>query len=97
MPWQGYRSDWLYEGDDPHAIFMIHPEFESAEGAILPEHQVVSPDGFARMWILYPSMRERHQRKLSVGTKGFFVEGPHKVAEAEVVEIVGLHTNPTQE
>ncbi|MFE0554850.1 hypothetical protein ACFW1P_02800 [Paenibacillus sp. NPDC058910] len=37
--------------------------------------------------------RARHRRTLVVGMKGYFMQGPKKVAEAEVVQIIGLLTN----
>ncbi len=45
------------------------------------------------MWILFPSSRAHHRKTLEVGMKGYFMEGPNKVAEAEIVQIIGLLTN----
>ena len=30
------------------------------------------------------------------GSKGYFMEGPNRVAECMVIQIMGLNTNPTQ-
>ncbi|MNI78991.1 hypothetical protein D3C76_1723630 [compost metagenome] len=45
------------------------------------------------MWVLFPISRARHIRTLEVGMKGYFMEGTKKVAEAEIVHIIGLLTN----
>lgn len=99
-PGQHYRCDWAYDGDDiqKDGIFMIHPEFLTPEGDIFPEFEIagkVSNSGRATMWILVPEMRRTvHQRRLSVGTRGYFMEGSRKVAEAAVTRIIALHANP---
>jgi hypothetical protein len=47
------------------------------------------------MWIIVPERRPYHYDKIKVGLKGYFMEGTHKVAECEVVEILSLKSNPT--
>jgi len=47
------------------------------------------------MWIANPTWRNYHKEKIKIGLKAFFMEGPRKVAECEVIEINGLMTNPT--
>lgn len=96
MPLQGYRSDFSYEGDDPAkgGLYMIHPEFEGIDGRPIPEEARATVIGTARMWIVIHEMREEvHRKRVTVGTRGFFMEGGRCVAEAEVIEILGLHTN----
>ena len=96
LPSQGYRSDFSYDGDDPavDGIFMVHPEFEAPDGSVLEEGAPVSRAGTARMWVLVHDMREQlHRHRARVGVHGYFMEGGRRVAEAEIVEIVGLHTN----
>lgn len=101
IPFQGYRCDFAYEGDDisKTGIFMIHPEFEDEYGnIILDENIPVNKSGTARMWILIPEMREKvHKERIKIGTKGYFMEGSKKVGEVEVTRIVGLLTNSTKE
>jgi hypothetical protein len=98
LPGQGYRCDWSYDGDDIKAtgIYMIWPEFESDDGSIIPMGEYVLLEGTARMWIVNSEMRERvHRKRLFVGTKGFFMEGGRKVAEAVVNRLVGLSSFET--
>ncbi len=96
-PFQGYRSNWLYEGDDPIAdgIYMIHPEFLDEDGKSFQKNRKVPAKGLARMVVVNPAKRPYHQKKIKVGTRGFFVEGNRKVAMATVTKVLGLHTNKT--
>ncbi len=99
-PYQAYRSDFKYEHplhDGHNQLFMIHPEFEDDNGEIiLEDKEQVSIIGTARMWILIPERRIYHEDKILIGTKGFFMEESRKVAECEVIEILGLLTNPRE-
>lgn len=99
LPFQGYRCDFAYAGDDisKTGIYMIHPEFEDEEGnVILEQDKSVKRTGTARMWILMPEMREQiHRNRIKVGTKGYFMEGSKRVGEIEVIRVVGLLTNET--
>ena len=98
LPFQGYRSDFWYDYENngfPTSIYMIWPEFEDKEGNIILENnKSVEANGTARMWIIVPETREYHRDKIQVGLKGYFMEGSRKVAECEVVELIGLHSNP---
>ena len=99
MPHQGYRSDFWYPNAKhfPSQIFMICPEFEDEEGQLILDKSVPVPrSGTARMWILIPKMRLYHQDKIQVRSKGYLMEGPNRVAECMVIQIMGLNTNPTQ-
>jgi hypothetical protein len=97
-PGQGYRPEWLYAGDDVQAgIWAIYPEFEDVDGQPIPRGTPALPEGNARMVILNPQLRaEIHRHRIQVGVRGYFMEGPHRVAEAVVIEVVDLHKNPTQ-
>ncbi len=93
-PGQGYRSDLSYDGDDIKidGIFMVHPEFLENEFDVLMNDEILVPEtGFALMWILSDSMRKFHQERANIGVRCYFMEGPRRVAEAEIVEILGLH------
>ena len=91
------RCDFAYEGDDIKevGIYMIWPEFENDDGEIITDkEQDISEVGIARMWILVPEMRELiHKAKAKVGTKGYFMVGGKKIANAEIIKVVGLHKN----
>lgn len=97
LPHQGYRADFSYAGDDikKTGIYAIHPEFEDEEGNIILDDNVPVPsEGTARMWILFPLMRrEVHVHRVRVGMFGYFMEGSRKVADAEIIEILGLYDN----
>ena len=97
-PFQGYRSDWAYEGGDikKTGIYMIHPEFLDSNGNVLAENIRAPIEGVARMRILSQELREIiHKGKIKIGVKGFFMEGGRRVAEAEVIKVVGLSDNET--
>jgi hypothetical protein len=99
LPYQGYRSDFWYEHKDNSwtKIFIIWPEFENSHGEVIFENEKPVPStGSAKMWIITPQMREYHRNKIGIGTKGFFMEGGRKVAECEVIEIIGLEKNPIE-
>ena len=96
-PSQGMRLDFLYEGEDPmvDGIHMIWPELLDSSGnvvldmtpGIMPKH------GKANMWIINDERQEFHRDKIKIGTKGYWVRGPYKMASATVVEIAGLNVN----
>ena len=96
-PHQGYRSDFWYEHPKHtvKGIFMIWPEFENEDGDIILEGDVPVPaNGTARMWVARPEFRDYHTQRMSIGTKGYFMEGGRRVAECEIIEFVGIETNP---
>ncbi|MEC0093157.1 hypothetical protein [Paenibacillus macquariensis] len=101
LPYQGYRSDFAIEADFNRSFIdlrIIHPEFEEENGKLILEETIkIHNSGTARMWILFPKSRVRHRNELVIGMKGYFMEGNKKVAEAEIIEIIGLHTNPSIE
>ncbi|OXM82449.1 hypothetical protein [Paenibacillus rigui] len=102
LPRQGYRSDFALEEDflkTPIELRVIHPEFEDENGnIILDESRNVLESGIARMWILFPKARaERHINDIKIGLKGYLMEGPRKAAEVEIIEIIGLESNPRTE
>jgi hypothetical protein len=90
-PYQGYRSDLHYEGEDikTHGIYMVWPEFLNADGSVLLERETnVSASGEANMWILcYDKMKEYHRAEAIPGRKCWFMEGARKVAEANGIKI----------
>ncbi len=87
-PRQHIRFDFLYDGDDPlkDGISMIWPEFVTPEGDVLPEGDVPMA-GIADMFVVVPDRLPYHRERLRVGTKGYMVEGPKRVAECEVVAL----------
>jgi len=78
---------------------VIHPEFEDENGNLISdETSAVLESGIARMWIVIPKARgERHIHDIEVGLKGYFMEGPKRVAEVRIIEINGLYLNPRTE
>ncbi|WP_291152445.1 hypothetical protein [Flavobacterium sp. UBA7680] len=91
-PAQGYRSDFMYSEDENlKKIWMIWPEFLDEEGQVILDKSIrVTAFGKAKMWIVNEMNQEFHKQKIKTGLKGFFMEGPHKVAECEVIQIVNL-------
>lgn len=89
-PMQGYRSDFMYSGDEnAKQLWMIWPEFLDNENQIILDKSIkVSTSGKAKMWILNEDLVELHEGRIKIGLKGFFMEGSHKVAECEVIQIV---------
>lgn len=97
IPFQGYRSDFWYEHPDNsvvNQIFMIWPEFENTNQEVILDSSSVSESGTALMWIINIKMRSYHLDKIAIGIKGYFMEGARRVAECEVIEILGLLENP---
>jgi hypothetical protein len=95
-PFQHYRCDWTYEGDDisKTGVYAIWPEFLDSEGNLLTEKAQVSESGKATMWIVVAKMIPQvHGSRIKIGTKGFSMEGARRVAEAVVTRVIGLHTN----
>jgi hypothetical protein len=98
IPYQGIRSDFWYEDPShkPNQIFIIWPEFEDENGNVILENDKSVPsEGIARMWIIIPEMRSYHRERIKPGTIGFFREGSRSTGVCEVIELLGLTTNPT--
>ncbi|HMI05354.1 MAG TPA: hypothetical protein VK541_22890 [Pedobacter sp.] len=100
IPHQGYRSDFWYdhpEHNGTNLLFMIWPEFEDENGqVILDDENPVPSAGIAQMWVIAAENRVYHLDKIELGLKGYFMEGSRRVAECEVIEILGLGTNPNE-
>jgi hypothetical protein len=98
-PAQGYRSDFWYHHElqlNPNSIYMIWPEFEDEQcNVIIDTEARVKPVGTARMWVIIPKMRQMHGDRIKVGLIGYFMEGGRRVAECQVIEVVGLNSNPS--
>ena len=97
LPHQNIRSDFWYESDGHEVdwFFMIFPQFEDLDGNLISEGEVLK-DGIARMWIVNDKLREYHQKRIKIGTIGYFKEGNLSTGKCEVVEIVSLMVNPTE-
>jgi hypothetical protein len=98
LPFQGIRSDFWYDHDchEMTGLFMIWPEFEDQSGNVVLDNTAsVSKTGTAMMWIINSERRIYHRDKIKIGTKGYFKEGAITTAVCEVIEIIGLLTNPT--
>jgi hypothetical protein len=91
-PMQGYKSDFMYDGDNPKtdSIYMIHPEFIDNNNNVITDKSIRSWSGKAKMWILNADFLPYHISRIKVGVKGYFMEGPNKTAECQVIEIIRL-------
>lgn len=89
-PIQGYRSDFMYPEDEKlKKLWMIWPEFLNDDGnVILNKSLPVHTSGKAKMWIVNEESVESHKGRITIGSKAFFMEGPNKVAECEVIQII---------
>lgn len=90
-PHQGMRTDFLYATDDPQCdgIYMIWPEFLDRNGLVITDTSpaAIALQGKANMWIVSDEMKPYHHQRLKVGTKGYWVRGPYKVAKVTVIEM----------
>ncbi|BFM49018.1 hypothetical protein [Marinomonas sp. THO17] len=93
-PFQGYRSDLHYDGEDinEQGIYCIWPEFLNEDGDVITDENVHIPrSGKAYMWILFfDEMWEYHSKNAKPGRKCWFMEGSRKVAEAIIIEQIAL-------
>jgi len=93
-PHQGMRTDFLYDGDDPQldGVYMIWPELLDENSQVIEDKTPGSAPhkGRANMWILSEEMREFHRKRIKVGTKGYWVRGPFKVANVTVIKLGAL-------
>lgn len=97
LPFQGYRADFAYaeEETDQPMLYMIHPEFENEKGEVIRTAGPVPTCGTALMWVVIPERRQEiHRDRIHPGIRGYMMEGPHRVAEVEVTEILALFRNP---
>lgn len=92
-PMQGYRSDFMYSDDENEKqLWMIWPEFlDENNNIILDKSFRVADSGKAQMWIINEINQDLHRERIKIGLKAFFMEGPNKVAECEVIQIVNLN------
>jgi hypothetical protein len=90
---QFYRSDWLYDGDDVFrdGIYAIYPIFLDDAGNIVDPDIKVAVEGTAQMFILNDELRSTlHVKRIKPGVRGYFMEGPHRVAEAIVTKLLAI-------
>ncbi|TGE22399.1 hypothetical protein E5K00_19355 [Hymenobacter aquaticus] len=87
---------WDFRYDDKAistSTFIIWPEILLPDGAMLTDGPVPMY-GLADMFIILPTSRAFHQRHIKPGVRGYFVEGPRRMAVCEVIEVIGLFENP---
>ncbi|TDE17336.1 hypothetical protein [Dyadobacter psychrotolerans] len=90
LMYQGARLDFQYRDNlkFPGQGFIIWPEFEDPAGfLILGKWIPIEPFGTARMWIINRDFITIHKQELSIGTKGYMINGSSKVATCEVIEL----------
>jgi hypothetical protein len=83
----------LYEGDDvADGIYMIWPIFLDEAGKYLDVEIQVAIEGTAQMYIVNDELRRTfHASRIKPGVKGYFMEGPNRVAEATVTKLLALN------
>lgn len=99
-PYQGYRSDLHYDGEDlqKQGLYCVWPEFLNEDGTVKMEVDEMVPQcGKAYMWILFfEHMWKYHAKHAQPGRLCWFMEGSRKVAEARIIEQISLiHSMPT--
>lgn len=82
----------MYSGDENvKQLWVIWPEFLDNENNIILDKSIrVATSDKAKMWIVNGINQDLHRQKIKIGLKGFFMEGPHKVAECKVIQVVNL-------
>ena len=91
--YQGLRSDFLYEGDNPETDYVhaIYPEFLDEQGKVIENERTEAPKkGYANMWIMYEEQRPYHKQRIREGVVGYFVAGSRKLAKATVIQVGSL-------
>jgi hypothetical protein len=87
-PFQGYRSDVAFPGDN--ALHMIHPTFLNEDGSLYAPGIPAPPVVRADMYIVYPETRPAYREKVRLGTALRIVEGSFTVANAVVTAVKNL-------
>jgi hypothetical protein len=91
--YQGIRWDFRYEDNAiSTGTWIIHPVFLGLDEQVLPVEPLPMV-GQANMFILNAELRSLHRQRIRLGTRGYFVEGPHRVGVCEVVEVLRLSQN----
>jgi hypothetical protein len=91
--YQGIRWDFRYEDNAiSTGTWIIHPVFLGLDGQVLPVEPLPMV-GQANMFILNTELRSFHRQRIRLGTRGYFVEAPHRVGVCEVVEVLRLSQN----
>jgi hypothetical protein len=93
--YQHIRWDFRYADTEVSTgTFCIWPEVLTPAGVFIPEGEIIPQHGLADMLIINPTTRPFHQERIRPGVRGYFVEGPRRIAVCEVVEVLGLHQRP---
>lgn len=89
---QHMRSDFRYSDDEENVAWMIWPEFEGEKNQVISDGRKIPESGSATMWIVSdePEARRLHRERLKVRVKGYLVVGATRIAEANVIEILGI-------
>jgi hypothetical protein len=93
--YQGGRWDFLYDDKAyKDGLFAIYPEvIVASTGEIFPTGQPLPAYGIAAMWILSSKLRTVHQKRIKLGTRGYWMEVNHRIAVCEVSRIINLHAS----
>jgi hypothetical protein len=92
---QGQKTDFCYEedytGNHGMTVYRIRPEFIGTDGQVILDMSAKIPEsGLATMWILNSELRGLHRERLKVGSTGFMVVGPYRIARVVVKNLSGL-------
>jgi hypothetical protein len=70
---------------------MIWPIFVDDAGAVRDLDEFVPSEGTAYMHIVNDELRVSfHAKRIEPGVRGYFMEGPHRVAEATVTKLLAI-------
>lgn len=84
IPYQGMRCDFKYK--DENISYMIYPEILDKNGkVIIYKDEEISSQGAAWMWIF--GNKQPHEKKLFIGTQGYWVVGSYVLAEVVVTHV----------
>ncbi len=89
LPFQGYRSNFIYEGEDPHIQYSIWPEFLDANKMPIPIKEfITSNECFANFYIFDKITKESiHRGKIIVGVKFNMMEGARIIGKGTVTQV----------
>ena len=93
-PYQGYRADIHYDGDDADGVWMVWPRFIDDSGQELPDGTVIPQVSRAHFYIVNGELRRTvHRKRLREGVCFHICEGQRRVAACLVTKILSLHEN----
>jgi uncharacterized protein (DUF433 family) len=86
---QGIRWDSRYDEATRPQSWMVYPEFIDPDGFPIPNGPF-APVGRANMFALNPNWLSSNRQFISLGTRGYFMEGSTRMGVWEVSKVRGL-------